>query len=249
MKHSEHFPRLVLSCLLFLGACGGGQNRYQGVEPDQLFEIATAEFAEGKHDNAIEVLDRILLQFGDWPRVPEARLMLGDVYYDREDFLTARSEYSRFLDRYAGHPSAADAALGVCRSLAALAPEPQRDQRYTQEAISSCRNVVIDFAGLDQSAEAARISNELRHTLAEKEFLTGQFYERRKLWDAAIKYYEFVIDLYPESDLVPQALLGVYRANGAIGYDDLAEVARNRLLTEFPDSAAAAEIRIDPSSD
>lgn len=238
---------LILALAFALGpaACGGGASRYQGMEPDELFQIAQREFDEGNRDNAIQALDRILLQYGDWERVPEARLMLADVYFDRGDFLTARAEYGRFLDRYAGHPRAADAALGVCRSLAQLAPVPQRDQSYTQEAITACRNVVIDFAGMEQSAEAARISNELRHTLAEKEFLNAQFYFRRELWDAAIKYYEFVVNLYPESEFVPRSLLGIYRANTKIGYDDLAEVARERLLSEYPDSEAAGEVRAD----
>ncbi len=241
-------PRAPILVLLFaalgLSACGGGQSRYQGLSPDELFQMAEAEFAEGKHDNAIRALDRILRDHGDWDRVAEARLMLGNVYFDREDYLTARAEYNRFMDRYPGHPAAPDAALGVCRSLGALAPIPQRDQGYTREAISACRNVVIDFAGLEQSAEAARISNSLRHTLAEKEFLNAEFYADRNMWDSAIKYYEFVVNLYPESEFVPGALLGIYRMNQAIGYDDLAEQARQRLLEEHPESAAAAEIRM-----
>jgi len=248
MRRSRPTTRALLRCglsALVLAGCGGGQSRYQGVPPDELFRIAEAERVEGEHDNAVAVLDRILVQHGDWERVPEARLMLADTYFEQEEYLTARSEYNRFLDRYPGHPRAADAALGVCESLAALAPIPQRDQTYTREAIGACRNVVIDFAGMEQSAEAARISNDLRHTLAEKEFLNAEFYAEREMWDSAIKYYEFVINLYPESEFAPRALLGIYRMNQAIGYDDLAEDARERLLDEYPDSAAAAEIRVN----
>lgn len=248
MRSHRTTPRALLSCalvILALGACGGNQNRYQGMGPEDLFRIAETELAEGEHDNAVRALDRLLAQHGDWDRVPEARLMLGDIYFDREEYLTARSEYTRFLDRYPGHPGAADAALGICRSLSALAPIPQRDQRFTREAIAACRNVVIDFAGMEQAGEAARISNRLRGTLAEKEFMNAEFYAEREMWDSAIKYYEFVIDLYPESDFVPDALLGLYRMNQAIGYDDLAEDARQRLLSEYPDSRAAAEIRVN----
>jgi outer membrane protein assembly factor BamD len=238
------FRTVLLACAALTGvACGSSASRYQGIEPDELFRIATTEREEGEHDNAIEALDRILLQHGDWDRIPEARLMLGDVYFDKEDFLTARAEYRRFLDRYAGHPSSADAALGICRSLAGLAPRPQRDQTYTQEAMGACRNVVVDFAGRQQAAEAAQISNELRLTLAEKDFLNAEFYFRRRMYDSAIKYYEFVVNLYPESEQAPQALLGIYRSNQEIGYDDLAEEARLRLMREYPESEAAQEIQ------
>lgn len=240
----------ALTLLIAGAACGGGAtSRYQGIPAEELFDRAQARYEAGDHGEAIELLDRILVAHGDWDRIPEARLMLGDVYFEREEYLTARSEYTRFLDRYAGHPRSADAALGICKSLASLAPNPERDQGYTQEAISSCRNVVIDFTGNAASAEAARISNELRHTMAEKEFLTGEFYFRRKLWDAAIKYYEFVVNLYPESDFAPDALLGVYRANLEIGYEDLAQEARELLLSRYPDSQAAEAVRAVESGD
>lgn len=234
-----------LLAVMTLTACGGASNRYQGMQPDALFQLASDEFDDGDHGNAIEALDRLLLEHGDWDRLPEARLMLGNVYFDRGDMLTARAEYTRFLDRYAGHPSSANAALGVCKALAELAPSPHRDQGYTEEAISSCRNVVIDFSGLAQSAEAARISNQLRHTLAEKEYITGDFYFRRRMYDAAIKYFEFVANLYPESDFAAPALMGIYLSNQGIGYDDLAEEAKQRLIAQYPDSDQAAEIRAD----
>lgn len=249
------WPRLAcafgaVAALLVTSACGGGSaSRYAGMTADDLFALANERYESGDHGETIQVLDRILVAHGDWERIPEARLMLGNVYFERGDFLTARSEYTRFLDRYAGHPRSGEAGLGICKSLSSLAPNPERDQGYTQEAISSCRNVVIDFAGNPASTEAARISNELRHTMAQKEFLTGEFYYRRKLWDAAIKYYEFVANLYPESEFAAPSLLGVYRSNLEIGYEDLAGEARDLLLSRYPDSDAAEAIRAESASD
>lgn len=236
--------------LLVIAACGGGAaNQYADFTAEELFGRALERYESADYAQAIQMLDHILITYGDWSKIPEARMMLGDVYFERGDYLTARSEYTRFLDRYAGHQRSAEAGLGICKSLAAIAPDPNRDQGYTQEAITNCRNVVIDFSGNPASAEAAQISNELRRTLAEKEFLTGEFYFRRNLWDASIKYYEFVTNLYPESDFAPAALLGVYRANLEIGYDDLAAAARELLLQRYPDSAAAAQIDSDPGSE
>lgn len=242
LRRHRYLPLVLLAAW----SCGGA-DRYQGMDADALFRMATVEFEEGNLKNAIDTLDRLLLVAGDWPRVPEARLMLGDAYFARGEYLTARSQYQRFLDRHAGHPSSPDAAVGICRSLAALSPIPERDQQYTQEAITACRNVVIDYTGLAQANEAAQISNGLRSKLAEKEFGTADFYFRRKLYDSAILYYEMVASLYSETEWAPKALLGVYRTNRVIGYEDLAEEARKRLLDQYPDSESAAEIRGDGS--
>lgn len=243
-SNARRFTVLALVAFPLLAACGGS-NPYDGLEPEQLWLLGSQEYEEGEWTDAIRALDRLLISFGTSERVPEARLLLAHAYYGKGDYLTARSEYQRFLDRYASHPEAPVAALGICRSLTALSPRPQRDQAYTNEAIGICRNVVVDYSGTEQAQEAARLANDLRLKLAEKEYLNADFYFRRELYDSAIKYYEFVVQLYPETQWAPMALLGIYRSNLAIGYADLAEEARERLLAEYPDSPAAAEVRVD----
>jgi outer membrane protein assembly factor BamD len=228
--------------LTLLVACGGG-DPYQGMDAETLYRMAEVELAEGDAENAIDVLERLHLSFGDWPRIPDAGMLLAQAHFDNDDYLTARSEYRRFLDRFAENPRAPEAALGECRALAQLAPHPQRDQGYTEEAITVCANVAVDYAGTPQAAEAGTIRAQLRHTMAEKEYLNGNHYFRRRQYDSAIIYYQFVLDLYPETEFAPRALLGLYRSNEAIGYADLAAEARTRLLDEYPESPEAGELR------
>ena len=230
----------VTLCVLIVGtgACSSAQP-YQGLTADQVYEIAVREYEEGDYENAIQALDRLFLSFAGFARTAEARLLLANAHFAEEDYLSSQAEYTRFLDRHPVHPEAPVAALGVCRSLAALSPIPQRDQTYTQDAGSVCRNVVSDYAGTPQATEAAQISNAMRRKLAEKDFLNAEFYFNRELYDSAIKYYEFVVESYGDTEWAPSALLGIYRSNLAIGYDDLAEEARDQLIARYPDSSAA----------
>jgi outer membrane protein assembly factor BamD len=234
---------LVLAAATLAGC--GSANPYQGMSEEQIFALARQKFEGGEWDDAIRAIERFFIMYGASDLGPQARLMQADAYFGKEDFLTARSEYQRFLDRYPGHESAPVAALGMCRSLSALSPVPQRDQGYTNEAITVCRNVLSDYAGTPQGRTAAEIANGMRTKLAEKEFLNADFYFRRELYDSAILYYEFVVSLFPETEYAPRALLGIYQSNKAIGYDDLAEDARERLIELYPDSQAAAEVRAD----
>ena len=231
---------LTLPMALLVG-CGGG-DPYQGMDAAALFRVAETEFAEGDYDNAIEVLERLLINFTDFSGRADARMMLAEAYFEENEFLTARSEFQRFRDRYVAHPRAAEAALGECRALSAMAPHPQRDQTYTREAVTVCGNVMVDYAGTPQAAQAGEIRANLRYTLAQKEFLTASHYFRRDQYDPAILYYRFVVDLYPETEFAPRALLGLYQANMEIGYEDLAEEARARLLRDYPQSEAATEV-------
>ena len=224
-------------------ACGGTANIYQGMDATALYQMASDGYESGDYDGAIRAIDRILIAFGDWDGTLDARLLRAHAHYGKGDYVAARAAYTGFLDRYAGHENAAIAALGVCRSLAALSPDMQRDQAYTLDAITACRNAVIDFAGTPQSVEAADVANQMRLKLAERELRTGDFYFSRKLYDSAIIYYDFVVDFYAETEFASWALAGLYRSNLEIGYDDLADDARERLLRDYPESEAAAQIR------
>jgi outer membrane protein assembly factor BamD len=237
----------VLSLTALLAACGG-RDRFAGLDADTIYRMALNEMEEGDWGNAIRALERFNVSFGDDPRIPEVRLLLARSHYEDREYLTARSEYQRFRDRFVAHPRVAEAALGECRSLAALAPVPQRDQTHTQEALTVCGNVVVDYPGRPEAAEAAELRRSLRRTMAEKEYLNGNHYLRRRQYDPAIKYFEFVVDLYPETEFAPRALLGIYRANTAIGYDDLADEARSRLLRDYPDSAEARQLAASTGS-
>ena len=53
--------------------------------------------------------------------------------------------------------------------------------------------------------------------------------------------------MYSDTDFAPWALMGLYQSNLAIGYDDLAEEAKQRLLMEYPESEAATELGINGS--
>ena len=239
---ARRFATLAFLALPLLAGCGSS-NPYQGMEEEQLFLLGRQKYEEEDWNDAIRALDRFLVSFGTSDRTAEARMLLAHTYFAKRDYLTARSEYQRFLDRFAGHDSAAVAALGICSCLVELSPDPQRDQGYTNEAMGICRNVVVDYAGTAQAKEAARKSNDMRLKLAEKEFQNADFYFRRKLYDSAIIYYEFVVRLYPETEWAPMALLQIFQSNKAIGYEDLAEDARKRLLELYPDSPAATQAR------
>lgn len=227
-----------------IGACGSS-NPYQGMTADDLYALAVQEYGEGDYGNAIEVLDRLFLSFAGFTQTAEARLMLADAHFAEEDYLQAQAEYTRFLDRHPVHADAPVAALGICRSLAALSPIPQRDQTYTRDARSVCRNVVLDYGATPQATQAAEIADRMRVKLAEKDFLNGDFYFKRELYDSAITYYRFVVEEYGDTEWAPRALLGIYRANLAIGYDDLAEDARDQLIARYPESPAAREVSTD----
>jgi outer membrane assembly lipoprotein YfiO len=208
----------------------------------EILARAQEAYAQESWGDAIEALERLLTVEPSFEDAPTARILLADAYFADEKFITAQQEYTRFLDRFPGHDFTPEAALGICRSFVALSPIPERDQRYTRQALLVCPNVARDYTGIDDdvAAEAARLTNEMRAKLAEKLYLTAHdFYASRQWWDSAIIYYEMIVEDYADTEWAPRAIVGLIQAYTSIGYEDDVETWRQRLLNSYPDSPEA----------
>lgn len=232
---------LISVPLLGAVACASG-SKYQGLDAAGVYGLAQEEMAGEDYSDAAETLDRLLLVYPNFDEGGEANFLLANAYYLDGQFITAASEFTRFLDRYPGHPRAPEAALGICRAYSELSPISQRDQTFTDQAVAVCRNVVTDYPTLPAAQEAALLANDMRGKLARKIYENGAFYLRRKLDDSAIIYFEDVVNNYPETAVAPDALLGIIEAYERIGYEDEVQQARDRLLSEYPESEAARSL-------
>ena len=93
-------PSFVLVTLALLGC--GSVDPYQGMTDEELYDVAVQKYEEQDWQDVIRALDRLLLSFGSSDLAPEARLLLAHANFGKEDYLTARSEYMRYLDRHSG---------------------------------------------------------------------------------------------------------------------------------------------------
>lgn len=241
------YKRLSATALFFLvGALLPGCSSappYQGLSGDELFELGAREFEEEDWDEAVRVFERFLFADPTNDRIVQGRIYLARAYFNREDYITAASEFSRVLDRHPGDPLAPEAALGVCKSYVALSPHIQRDQGYTLQAFNSCANVVQDFGAFEVSVEAEGLRDQMEEKLARKTLVAGEFYFKRNLYDSGIIYFNDVLTNYPGTETAAQALLRLHQSYTEIGWEREAEDALERLLRDFPDSEAAREVR------
>ena len=231
----------ILMALVIVSACQSTP-KFAGYTADELFTHGERAFQDGDWEEAVEAFELLTTFDPDFPRMGETRVFLAESYYQQGDFLTAASEFIRVLSRHGGTPVEPTAALGVCRSYVGLAPIPQRDQTHTTQALNSCGNTAVDYRGTEEGTAADSLATLMLERLAEKDYSTAEFYFSRDFYDSARVYYEEVLESYSTSSYAPRSLLRLYELFTVIGYDDLAEEARTRLLAEYPDSEAAKSI-------
>lgn len=237
--------------VLFAGACGGA-SRYDALDAPELYRLAQQEVAEEDLGDASEALDRLMLRFPEFDSIQPAMLLLGDVYYEDDKYVTAAAQFSRFVSRYPASPEVPRASFRICQSYAEMSRNPQRDQTETNQALSVCRGVARDFFGTQFADSAATLAGQMIEKLAEREYDIARFYYQRRGFDASVKYFEKVVEAYPETEFAPLALVGIMDAYTEIaknspdlGYEQEVELARERLITQYPLSEAAARVRAE----
>jgi len=239
----QPFGRIALLLLTVgLGACASSP-WYTGLDAEGIYAEAAARVARGDWADAVDAFERFLAMYPSDARAADARLLLARSFGERREHLSASAEYQRFLERHPTDPRAADAALGMCRAYQSLSPNPQRDQADTRQAVTFCQRVALDFPGTPQADEAEVIREEMLAKLARAEFQVGRFYASLNALDSAILYYEAVVERYPGTESAPSALLELHRIYQRLEWGPEAEAVKERLLTLYPDSPAASEIR------
>lgn len=228
----------AIALLLFATACAR-EVPLSEIEPNGVLDLGLQAYRDEEWSDAIRYLDHFVLEHPTHPRIQEARYYLADAYFGREEFVTAAGRFTRLAEDYPNGEWADDARMRVCEAYRELAPEPTLDQTYTQAAIDHCQSLIVYHPDSPHVPAAQEVVRTMENRLARKAFLNGRFYARREAFDSAILYYESVLARWPSSPAAADALAAMIEAYEEIGYDEEADAARERLLRDYPDSAAA----------
>jgi outer membrane protein assembly factor BamD len=233
---------LTLLAVAVLAGCGSGNPQLSGFDGDQLLAYGIERMEAEKWDDAARAFETFIFQYPTHPQYQEVRFRLGEVYYEREDYLSAASEFARLADDFPAGDLADDARYRVCRAYSEVSPGPQLDQEYTRTAITHCESLLGYYPNSEFATEARELIARLRNKLAEKVFMTGRNYLRQGYYDSAIIYFDDVVDQFPGTGAAPKALAALFEAYTEIGYTEDATAAKERLLRDYPESEEARRL-------
>lgn len=216
--------------------------------PDELFRRGREAWEDERWLIARTAFQRLLFLAPTHPKADSAQFLLADTHFQEEAYLTAATEYLKLAQTRPTIDLADDARYRACRAYAELSPRPELDQKYAQEAVAECRSLIVLYPQSPLVASADSVIVRMRNKLAEKLYLNAKYYMDRGAYDSAVLYLNDLLKTYPESAVVPAALLGLHDAYRRIGYDEEAAEARERLLREHPTSPEARSLAPSPTA-
>jgi outer membrane protein assembly factor BamD len=156
--------------------------------------------------------------------------------YKKNKYDEAVSMLERFVRLYPNHESTAYAYYLIALCYYEQISDVGRDQKMTDLAMQSLRDVVRRFPDTDYARDAAiKLDLTLDH-LAGKEMQVGRYYLSRDNTLAAINRFRYVVENYQTTSHVPEALHRLVEAYTRLGIREEAQRYAAVLGHNFPSS-------------
>jgi outer membrane protein assembly factor BamD len=234
---------LLAGCWPF-GRDKGDADDDQNSTEQSLYRSAQTSLRSGSYNDAITKLQKLEARFPFGRYAEQAQLELIYANYMSYQPEAARSSADRFIRLHPQHPNV-DYAYYL-KGLASFNQDHGLLDRFASADITtrdptSTRQAFLDFSDLIERYPESQYAPDarqrmiyLRNLLAHYEIYVAGFYMRRGAYVAAANRARNVVEHYPQSLSVPDALAILIEANWRLGLPDAANDALRVLALNDP---------------
>ncbi|WP_349437862.1 outer membrane protein assembly factor BamD [Pararhizobium sp. A13] len=204
--------------------------------PEVLYNQGLANLNAGKTTEAARKFDAIDQQhpFSEYAR--KALVMRSFVNYRNGQYQDAINGASRYLNLYPESEDAAYAQYIVGLAYSKQIPAVTQDQKPAMKTIEAMQAVVTKYPDSDYVEDAEAKIRFAKDQLAGKEMQVGRYYLERKEYLAAVTRFRTVVEQYPNTNQVEEALSRLVESYFAMGITSEAQTAAAVLGHNYPDS-------------
>lgn len=232
----------LLVLVVGLAACTSSEDKNADfavdniVPPDALYNQALANLDAGDLNTAKKRIDDLNSQhpYSDYSR----RSLILDTFinYRQGQYAEAASSGRRFIQLYPSDDDAAYAQYIIGMSYFKQMPHITRDQSVTRKSYQAMSSLVEKYPESEYVEDAKRKMRITRDQLAGKEMLVGRYYQERREFLAAINRFRRVVERYPNTRHVEEALARLTESYFSLGLSEEAQNSAAVLGHNFPDS-------------
>jgi outer membrane protein assembly factor BamD (BamD/ComL family) len=155
---------------------------------------------------AVEYFEKVNRNGPQWVRAPEAQFMVGKCNQEAKEYELAISAYAVLGYRYPDSEFAEEGAWQQIQCLIKLRKEYPSSPEILDRTLTSTTVFLSTYPGSEHKSEIIQLRNSLYEVKAGRVFDEAAFYAKvPKEPEAAIIYYEKMIEEFPKSELVPEA--------------------------------------------
>lgn len=196
---------IILVALTGIWGCATSENT-SIMGPGQRLGYAMKLYNDKDYQEAIKEFQAITLQYPGNVVVDSAQFYLGMCHFNRDEYILGAYEFSRLIKNMPASKFVPKAQYMLADCYFKLSPYFELDQKYTRKAMDEFQAFIDFFPTNPQVPDAEKKIAELNDKLAHKEYYTAYIYKKLGDYEAAIMYYDFVLDTYHDTKYAPLAL-------------------------------------------
>jgi outer membrane protein assembly factor BamD (BamD/ComL family) len=155
---------------------------------------------------AVEYFEQVIRNGPQWTQAPMAQFMIGKCHQDTKEWELAISAYGVLGYRYPDSVNAENAAWQQIQCLDKLRNEYPASNEILDRTLTATTVFLSTYPRSEHKDDIIKLRNRLYEVKAGKSFDEAAFYARvPKEPEAAVIYYEKMIEEYPKSQMVPSA--------------------------------------------
>ena len=242
-------PLLSIGLLaLFMQACAifGDPTELddtKGWQADRIYQEGEAKMIDKDYDKAIGYFQKLESRFPHGKYATQAQLEIAYAYYKKGDPVSSVAAADRFIKLHPNHPN-----VDYAYYLKGLSSFNERGiiEKATAQEISDRdpKALKLSFAAFKELTErypksryykdATQRMVYLVNTLSQHEMHVARYYMKRQAYLAALNRAKYVLEYYPNSVSVEEALVVSISAYDYMDLQDLKEDTLRVLKTNYP---------------
>lgn len=247
-------PRLLvivfLAFMTLLAAgCSGLDSKVDetaGWSANKLYSEAKEAIGGRDWEKAVKYLEKLESRYPYGRYAQQAQLEIAYCYYKQNERASALAAADRFIKLHPNHANVDYAYYlkGLVNfnedsGLFARFSNPdmtERDPKGAREAFASFRDLVTRFPESKYAADSAARMKYLVNALAQNEVHVARYYMKRNGFVAAANRAQYVVQNYPRTPAVEEAVFIMVKAYDKLGMTELRDGADRVMHTNFPQS-------------
>ncbi|MCX7835124.1 MAG: outer membrane protein assembly factor BamD [bacterium] len=231
--------KLVLVLLLLTTLSCSNKKALLPTSAEQRYEKIKGLFYKKKYDKTIEEAEQFLIAYSGASIVDSVQYYLAESHFLLKEFVLAQAEYERLYEQFPSSPLVEIAKFKSALSNYKLSPQSQLDQKYTYLAYDGFQQFLDEFPKSQFKEEAEQLLADCREKLAKKELEAGNLYLKLRKYEAALSYFDFVIDEFYMTKSEPWAYLGKGKVFEILQEYSNALLMYQKVISKYPYSEAA----------
>lgn len=242
---------LIFTFTLFLNACAifGAPTELddtKGLSAERIYQMGAEKMRDKDYVKAIGYFQKLESRFPHGKYATQAQLETAYAHYKKQDPVLAVAAAERFIKLHPNHPNVDYAyylkGLSIFNERGILEKVTKqqvsdRDPRALRDAFMTFKDLVTRYPKSRYAKDAAQRMVYLANSLSDHELHVARYYMKRQAYLAAVNRTKYVIENYPQSPGVEEALVIQISAYDLLGVDDLKNDTLRVLQKNYPNSA------------